>query len=124
MAVDYAKVRTQFGRPIGSFQAIKHQCADMLVELESARSLIRDAARVGASDASDDDLALAASMTKSYVSEAFFRCAASTIQIHGGIGFTWEHDAHLFFKRARSSAQLLGDATHHRDRVARRIGLG
>jgi alkylation response protein AidB-like acyl-CoA dehydrogenase len=123
MAVEYAKVRTQFQRPIGSFQAIKHRCADMLVDVESARSASLHAARVAGSDASDDDLAVAASMAKAFCSEAFFRCAAETIQIHGGIGFTWDHDAHLFFKRAKSSLQLLGGPAHHRDAIARRTGL-
>jgi alkylation response protein AidB-like acyl-CoA dehydrogenase len=123
MSVEYAKVRTQFQRPIGSFQAIKHKCADMLVDVESARSASYDASRVAASDPSDEELAVAASMTKSFCSEAFFRCAAETIQVHGGIGFTWEHDAHLFFKRARASQQMLGDPAYHRERLAQRIGL-
>jgi alkylation response protein AidB-like acyl-CoA dehydrogenase len=127
MAVEYAKVRTQFGRPIGSFQAVKHQCADMLVDVESARSASLHASRVASASigegATDDELAIAASMTKSFCSEALFRCASTCIQVHGGIGFTWEHDAHLYFKRARSSSQLLGDPTLHRDRVAQRIGL-
>jgi alkylation response protein AidB-like acyl-CoA dehydrogenase len=123
MSVAYAKVRTQFQRPIGSFQAIKHRCADMLVDLECARSASLHAARVVASTASDDDVAIAASLAKAYCSEAFFRCAGETIQIHGGIGFTWDHDAHLFFKRAKSSMQLLGAPAHHRDAIARRTGL-
>jgi alkylation response protein AidB-like acyl-CoA dehydrogenase len=120
-AVDYAKNRMQFGRPIGSFQAIKHKCADMLLEVESARS----AAYYGAWAASSDDaeLPLAASLAKSYCSEAYFHCAAENIQIHGGIGFTWEHHAHLYFKRAKSSELLLGDPAYHRELLALRLGI-
>jgi alkylation response protein AidB-like acyl-CoA dehydrogenase len=121
MAVDYAKQRVQFGRPIGSFQAIKHKCANMLVLVESARSASYFAACTAAEDG--DDLPLAASLAKAYCSDAYFRCAAENVQIHGGIGFTWEHDAHLYLKRAKSSETLLGDASHHRELVARRIGL-
>jgi alkylation response protein AidB-like acyl-CoA dehydrogenase len=120
-AVDYAKNRLQFGRPIGSFQAIKHKCADMLLEVESAKS----AAYYGAWAASADDaeLPLAASLAKSYCSEAYFHCAAENIQIHGGIGFTWEHHAHLYFKRAKSSELLLGDPAYHRELLAQRLGI-
>jgi alkylation response protein AidB-like acyl-CoA dehydrogenase len=120
-AVDYAKNRMQFGRPIGSFQAIKHKCADMLLEVESARS----AAYYGAWAASTDDaeLPLAASLAKSYCSEAYFHCAGENIQIHGGIGFTWEHHAHLYFKRAKSSELLLGDPAYHRELLAQRLGI-
>jgi alkylation response protein AidB-like acyl-CoA dehydrogenase len=121
MAVDYAKQRVQFGRPIGSFQAIKHKCADMLVLVESARSASYFAACTAAEDG--DELPLAASLAKAYCSDAYFRCAAENVQIHGGIGFTWEHDAHLYLKRAKSTETLLGDASHHRELVARRIGL-
>jgi len=121
MAVAYAKERVQFGRPIGSFQAIKHKCADMLVALESARSAAYYAAAAAAAD--DPELPVLASLAKVRCSEAFFRCAAEAIQIHGGIGFTWEHDCHLYFKRARSSATLLGDPAYHRERIAGRIGL-
>ena len=113
MAVDYAKVRRQFGRAIGSFQAIKHICAGMLVKVEAARSAAYYAAAVA--EAKTEELQVAASLAKSYCSDAFFHCAAENIQVHGGIGFTWEHDAHLFFKRAKSSESLLGDATHHRE---------
>jgi alkylation response protein AidB-like acyl-CoA dehydrogenase len=121
MAVDYAKTRIQFGRPIGSFQAIKHKCADMLVEVESARS----AAYFAASEAAEDsaELASAASLAKAYCTDAFFRTAAESIQIHGGIGFTWEHDAHLYFKRAKSSQLLLGDPASHREFLAQQIGI-
>ncbi|MFN7951663.1 MAG: acyl-CoA dehydrogenase family protein [bacterium] len=126
LAVDYAKVRVQFGRPIGSFQAIKHKCADMLLRVESARSAVRYAAQVAAqagTAASDEEVASAAAMARAYASDSYAACAAEALQIHGGIGFTWEHDVHLFFKRARSSATLLGDASFHRERIARAIGL-
>jgi alkylation response protein AidB-like acyl-CoA dehydrogenase len=121
MAVAYAKLRRQFGRPIGSFQAIKHICAGMLVKVEAARSAAYYAAAVA--EAGTDDLRVAASLAKSYCSEAFFHCASENIQVHGGIGFTWEHDAHLFFKRAKSSESLLGDADHHRELLADCLGL-
>ena len=121
MAVEYAKTRVQFGRPIGSFQAIKHKCADMLVRTESARSASYYAGWAAATDA--PDLAAAAALAKVYCSEAYFHCASENIQIHGGIGFTWEHDAHLYFKRARASEQLFGDPAYHRERVAREMGL-
>jgi alkylation response protein AidB-like acyl-CoA dehydrogenase len=121
MSVEYAKVRHQFGRPIGSFQAIKHKCADMLVQVESARSAAYYAAWAAAED--NDELSLVAPLAKSYCSEAFFFCAAENIQIHGGIGFTWEHDAHLYFKRAKSSELLFGDPAHHRAVLAERLGL-
>jgi alkylation response protein AidB-like acyl-CoA dehydrogenase len=121
MSVAYAKTRHQFGRPIGSFQAIKHMCADMLVRVESARSACYWAGWVAAVD--DPELPLAASLAKAWCSEAFFKNAGENIQIHGGIGFTWEHDAHLYFRRARSSLSQFGDPTQHRENVARRIGL-
>jgi alkylation response protein AidB-like acyl-CoA dehydrogenase len=121
MAVQYSKERIQFGRPIGSFQAIKHKCSDMFLEVESARS----AAYAAASEAADDsaELPAAASLAKAYCTDAFFNTAAESIQIHGGIGFTWEHDAHLYFKRAKSSQLLLGDPTYHRELVARQLGI-
>jgi alkylation response protein AidB-like acyl-CoA dehydrogenase len=121
MAVDYAKVRVQFGRPIGSFQAIKHKCADMLLRTESARSAAYYAGWAAATSA--PDRAAAAATAKAYCSDAYFFCAAENIQIHGGIGFTWEHDAHLYFKRARASEALLGDAAYHRERVMEEIGI-
>ena len=121
MAVEYAKVRVQFGRPIGSFQAVKHKCADMLLRAESARSASYYAGWATAAGAPDQSTA--AALAKVYCSEAYFFCAAENIQIHGGIGFTWEHDAHLYFKRARASGALLGDAGYHRERVARAIAL-
>lgn len=121
MAVEYAKVRIQFGRPIGSFQAIKHKCADMLLEVESSKS----AAYFGSWSAAEDanELPVAACMAKAYVSDAYFHTAAENIQIHGGIGFTWEHPAHLYFKRAKSSEIFLGDATFHRELLAQRLGI-
>jgi alkylation response protein AidB-like acyl-CoA dehydrogenase len=124
MAVGYTKLRHQFGRPIGSFQAIKHKCADMLVRVESARSAVYGAACVAAdADAPSDELTLASATAAASASEAYFACAAENIQIHGGIGFTWEHDAHLHFKRASASRVLLGAPDRHRDTVARHLGL-
>jgi alkylation response protein AidB-like acyl-CoA dehydrogenase len=121
MAVQYAKDRVQFGRPIGSFQAIKHKCADMLLEVESAKS----AAYYAGWCASElnDELPATASLAKAYCSEAYFHATAENIQIHGGIGFTWEHPAHLYFKRAKSSELLFGDPTYHRELLAQRIGI-
>lgn len=121
MAVQYAKDRVQFGRPIGSFQAIKHKCADMLLEVESAKSAAYYAAWCASED--NDELPAMASLAKSYCSEAYFHATAENIQIHGGIGFTWEHPAHLYFKRAKSSELLFGDPTYHRELLAQRIGL-
>ncbi|MCZ7527398.1 MAG: acyl-CoA/acyl-ACP dehydrogenase [Acidimicrobiia bacterium] len=121
MSVEYAKVRVQFGRPIGSFQAIKHKCADMLLEVESGKSAAYYASWAAAED--NEELPVVASLAKAYCSDAYFHAAAENIQIHGGIGFTWEHDAHLYFKRAKSSEILLGDATYHRELLAQRIGI-
>ena len=121
LAVDYAKQRVQFGRPIGSFQAIKHKCADLLVAVESARSASYYAG--AATAAGDPEVPVLASLAKAVCSDAYFRCAADAIQIHGGVGFTWELDCHLYFKRAKSSETLLGDAAYHRERIAERIGL-
>ena len=119
MAVEYAGTRQQFGRPIGMFQSIKHKCADMLVKAECARSASFYASALAASG--EKDLCEAASGAKTYCSEAFFFCASENIQIHGGIGFTWEHAAHLYFKRAKSSGLLLGNAAFHRERIAQRM---
>jgi alkylation response protein AidB-like acyl-CoA dehydrogenase len=121
MAVEYAKVRVQFGRPIGSFQAIKHKCADMLLEVESAKSAAYYAGWAAAED--NDELPVVASLAKAYCSDAYFHATAENIQIHGGIGFTWEHPAHLYFKRAKSSELLFGDPTYHRELLAQRIGI-
>ena len=121
MAVDYAKVRTQFGRVIGSFQAIKHKCANMLLQVESAKS----AAYHGAFCAAElnDELPAVASLAKAYCSDAYMFAAAENIQIHGGIGFTWEHPAHLYFKRAKTSELLFGDPVQHREMLAQRLGV-
>jgi alkylation response protein AidB-like acyl-CoA dehydrogenase len=121
MSVDYAKVRYQFGRPIGSFQAIKHRCADMLLQVESARSAAQYAARAAAEDSAE--VPVAASLSKATCSDAYFFTAAENIQVHGGIGFTWDHDAQLYFKRAKSSQLFLGDSTYHREQLAQRIGV-
>ena len=116
-----ARERHQFGRPIGSFQAIKHKCAEMLLSLETARSAAYYAARAAAEDSAE--LPAVASLAKAHCAEAFFHCAAENLQIHGGIAFTWEHDAHLYLKRAKSSDLLLGDATYHRELLLQRIGI-
>jgi alkylation response protein AidB-like acyl-CoA dehydrogenase len=116
LAVDYARERVQFGRPIGSFQAIKHKCADMLVLVETARSAAYYAGCVAAEGSAE--LGVAASLAKATCSEAYFRCAADCLQIFGGVGFTWEYDPHLYFKRAKSTETLLGDPDSHRERVA------
>jgi alkylation response protein AidB-like acyl-CoA dehydrogenase len=121
MSVEYAKDRVQFGRPIGSFQAIKHKCADMLLEVESAKSAAYYAGWCASE--MNDELPSVASLAKAYCSEAYFHAAAENIQIHGGIGFTWEHPAHLYFKRAKSSELLFGDPTYHRELLAQRIGI-
>lgn len=121
MSVEYAKTRHQFGRPIGSFQAIKHKCADMLVQVESAKSAAYYAGWAASED--NDELATVAPLAKSYCSEAYFYCASENIQIHGGIGFTWEHDAHLYFKRAKSSQLLFGDPAFHRARLGDLLGI-
>jgi alkylation response protein AidB-like acyl-CoA dehydrogenase len=119
LSVEYAKTRLQFGRPIGSFQAVKHRLADLLVDLEHARSAAYHAiwALADGMDV-EDDPALAASIAQATASAAFARVAADTIQVHGGIGFTWEHQAHLYFKRATTDAALLGSPEQHRSRVA------
>ena len=114
-AVAYAGMRVQFGRPIGSFQAIKHKCADMLLDVESARSAACYAAQ--AAGAGDPETPALASLAKAAAAEAYVRTAAQTIQIHGGVGFTWENDTHLWFKRARSSEVLLGTPDYHRERM-------
>jgi alkylation response protein AidB-like acyl-CoA dehydrogenase len=121
MAVQYAKDRVQFGRQIGSFQAIKHKCADMLCKVESAKSAAYYAAFCVAED--NDEVPSVAALAKAYCSEAYFQVAADNIQIHGGIGFTWEHPAHLYFKRAKSGELLFGDPAHWRELLAQRIGL-
>jgi len=120
MAVDYAKSRYQFGRPIGSYQAIKHRCANMLMKVEHAKSVAYHAVRV-ADDV--DEARVAAPLAASVASEAYVWVAGENIQVHGGIGFTWEHDAHLYLKRAKSSSLLLGSPRFHRDRLGKAIGV-
>ena len=114
--VCYARERVQFGRPIGSFQAYKHRLADMMVAIEQARSAVYWAAC--AHDEAAPDGALALHAAKSFCADTFFKCAGDMIQLHGGIGFTWDHDAHLFFKRARSIQTMLSNSAWHREQVA------
>jgi len=121
MTVEYAKIRQAFGRPIGSYQGVKHRAADMLVDVENGKSITYYAA--WALDEGAAEAPLAVSMAKAYVSDAYRRVAAAGIQLHGGIGFTWEHDLHLYFKRAKGSEFTFGDATHHRERVAQLVNL-
>lgn len=116
MTTEYVKQRVQFGRAVGSFQAVKHRLADMMVQVEAAKSAAWYAACVV--DEGSAELAEAAAIAKSYCCDAFYDCAANAIQLHGGIGFTWEHDLHFFLKRGRANAALLGDAKWHRERVA------
>ena len=119
-AITYAKLRVQFGRTISSFQAIKHKCADMLLDVESARSAAYCAAEAAAEG--DPEAPALANLAKAAASDTYLRTAAETIQIHGGIGFTWENDTHLWFKRAKSSEVLLGDPTAHREKLMQRWG--
>ncbi|MFT5889136.1 MAG: alkylation response protein AidB-like acyl-CoA dehydrogenase [Zhongshania sp.] len=122
ISVDYSKSRSQFGRTIAGFQAIKHKAADMMLRSEVARSAVYYAACVADEVLTDgplaDELAEAASIAKSYCSEAYFKNAGEAMQIHGGVGFTWEYDVHLYFKRAKSSEHFLGSSSYHRERVA------
>jgi alkylation response protein AidB-like acyl-CoA dehydrogenase len=120
-SVAYAKERVQFGKPIGVNQAIKHKCADMLFEVESSKSITYYAAWAAREE--DEEAPLTAAMAKAYVSDAYRHAAAENIQIHGGVGFTWEYDCHLYFKRAKSDEAWLGDGIHHRERVARLLRL-
>ena len=121
MTVEYAKIRQAFGKPIGSYQGVKHKAADMLVEVENSKSITYYAA--WAMDEGSAEGPLAVSMAKAYVSDAYRRVSAAGIQLHGGIGFTWEHDLHLYFKRAKGSEFTFGDATYHRERVAQLVNL-
>jgi alkylation response protein AidB-like acyl-CoA dehydrogenase len=121
MAVDYARDRKQFDRPIGAYQGVSHRCADMLRMVESTRSLVYWAA--WSAEAEPETLPLAAAMAKAQASDAGWDVTASSLQVHGGIGFTWEHDLHFFLKRARTDAPLFGAAKEHRDRVAELSGL-
>jgi alkylation response protein AidB-like acyl-CoA dehydrogenase len=120
-STDYAKTRQQFGKPIGIYQAVSHKLADMLVQSESARSATYYAAWTVDADA--PDRSLASSIAKAYVSDAYRKIAGDGIQVHGGIGFTWEHDLHLYLKRAKASEVTLGDATYHRELVAQALDL-
>ncbi|HVD00659.1 MAG TPA: acyl-CoA dehydrogenase [Candidatus Dormibacteraeota bacterium] len=120
-SVEYAKTRQQFGKPIGIYQAVSHKLADMLLEVESAKSVTYYAA--WAVDADAPDRSLACSIAKSYTSDAYRHATGSGIQVHGGIGFTWEHDMHLYFKRAKASEVTLGDPTFHRELVAEALDL-
>jgi alkylation response protein AidB-like acyl-CoA dehydrogenase len=123
ISVEYARLRTQFGRTIGSFQAVKHRCAEMSVDVESARSAAYNGVWTAASRPADEQLAVAAAIAHSYCSEAFTRVAASCIQVHGGLGFTWEHPAHLYYRRAKSSELLFGSPARHRRRLAELLGV-
>lgn len=120
MSVEYAKTRHQFGRPIGSYQSIKHRCANMLMKVENAKTAARYAARVVDHP---DELAVAAPLAGALASEAYVWVAGENIQVHGGIGFTWEHDAHIYLKRAKSSSLLFGDSRHQRDLLGQAIGI-
>ncbi|MGV0793189.1 acyl-CoA dehydrogenase family protein [Mycolicibacterium sp. XJ1819] len=121
MAVDYAKVREQFGRPIGSFQAIKHKCASMLVDLESSRSAVYYA--LWAASVDSGEVSEVASLAKAFCTDVYLSACGENIQIHGGIGFTWEHPAHLYLKRAKNSQLFLGSSDFHRQRLADLIGI-
>jgi len=122
MTVEYARDRKQFDRPIGAYQAVSHQCADMLRETESARAVALWAA--WAADSEPETLPLAAAMAKAYASDAGWNVTSSALQVHGGIGFTWEHDLHFYLKRAKVDGTLFGSARDHRERVAALSGLG
>ncbi|MBV8361048.1 MAG: acyl-CoA/acyl-ACP dehydrogenase [Deltaproteobacteria bacterium] len=121
MTVDYAKVRAQFGRPIGSFQAVQHKCANMMIDVEGAKSAAYYASWAVSNEAAE--ASLAAALAKAAASDAFRRVSAEGIQLHGGIGFTWDHDMHLYFKRAKSSEFTFGDANWNRELVAQGINL-
>jgi alkylation response protein AidB-like acyl-CoA dehydrogenase len=121
ISVEYAKVREQFGEPVGRFQAIKHMCANMYLRVEEARSAVMFSSR--AAEEGSDDVPLLASLVKVTCSEALFQCAADTVQVHGGIGFAWEADPQLYFKRAESSKLFLGEPAYHREQLAQRVGL-
>lgn len=122
LSVQYGKERVQFGRPIAGFQAVKHQAADMMLRTEVGRSAVYYAACVAQgmfdNDVLGGELEEAASVAKSYCSDGYFKNAGDAIQLHGGVGFTWEYDVHLYFKRAKSSQVFLGNGAYHRDRIA------
>jgi alkylation response protein AidB-like acyl-CoA dehydrogenase len=119
--VEYAKTRYQFGRPIGSFQALKHRLADLFVDVTQARAAARNAANCAATG--DDDLAVAAAVAQAWCSPLAVRAAEECVQLHGGIGFTWEHPAHLFLKRAKADAVAFGNADRHRQALAALVDL-
>jgi alkylation response protein AidB-like acyl-CoA dehydrogenase len=121
MSVEYAKVRVQFGRPIGSFQAVQHKCANMMIDVEGGKSAVYYAAWAVSNEVAEAPLA--AALCKAAASDAYRRVSADGIQVHGGIGFTWDHDMHLYFKRAKSSEFTFGDATYNRELVAQGINL-
>jgi alkylation response protein AidB-like acyl-CoA dehydrogenase len=121
MSTSYAKERIQFGRPIGSFQAIQHICANMLLQIESAKSLAYNSVRVDINDATE--LEMSSLLAKSYCSEVYNKIAGDNIQVHGGIGFTWEHPAHLYFKKAKSDSLLFGSSKSARSKIAELINL-
>jgi alkylation response protein AidB-like acyl-CoA dehydrogenase len=121
MAVEYAKMRVQFARPIGSFQAVKHKCADVLLEVESARAAAHWATWIA--EQGGEDLAQAASLAKALSSDAYLLAAAESIQIHGGIGVSWEADPQLYLKRAKTNEEFLGDPKYHRARIIRAMGI-
>ncbi|HXG27522.1 MAG TPA: acyl-CoA dehydrogenase family protein [Nevskiales bacterium] len=118
MTVEYTAGRKQFGRPVAGFQAVKHRCAQMMVQVESLRSAVYGAAALAAGAVDTEALALECAMAKAMASEAFFFCAQEAIQLHGGVGFTWEYDPHLYFKRAQASSHWLGTAEQLRERMA------
>jgi alkylation response protein AidB-like acyl-CoA dehydrogenase len=120
-AVEYAKVRVQFGRPIGSFQAIKHRCADLAADVDDARSAVAHA--VWAAAEAPEQLPAAAAMAAAVTAATYRACSAENVQIHGGIGFTWEHTAHLYFRRARSNSALFGDDRHHKEALLAALGI-
>ncbi|MGH7721515.1 MAG: acyl-CoA dehydrogenase family protein [Candidatus Dormibacteria bacterium] len=122
LAVEHARTRQQFGRPIGAYQAVSHRCADMLLDVESARSAVLCAAWTAGHDAAA--LPFAASVAKVAAAQGAWRVTTSSLQVHGGVGFTWEHDCHLLLRRAAASARLLGGVDLHLDRVAELRGLG
>lgn len=120
MAVEYARTRKQFDRPIGSFQAVKHACAEMMIEIDATRAAVMYAAM---SAADDSELQIAGPLVKAQAADTYALCAGSAIQVHGGIAFTWEHDLHLYFRRAKTTQALFGGSTHHRRLLADRAGI-
>ncbi|MGV0642611.1 acyl-CoA dehydrogenase family protein [Mycolicibacterium sp. XJ879] len=120
LSVEYATSRRQFDRPIGSFQAVKHACAEMMIEIDATRVAVMYAAM---SAADPEQLAITAPLVKAQAADTFAMCAGAAMQVHGGIAFTWEHDIHLYFRRAKTTAALFGSSTHHRALLADRVGL-